>query len=305
MDPSGKRDPHAATRKRRFSISHQDADGGVHISGYLDASAAAVLASAFAPAKNKGSESLSPEDDTRTYAQRMADQLTAALGSYLSAGQKKSDGLGSFFVATTLEELQAMNSDTRFTTSVGIDLSPLDLLRLGAARNDFFCAVDDKGFPLELGRTKRTASLWQKLALAASEIVCTHPDCNRPWQDCDVHHLQAWSHGGATDLQNLTLLCRRHHVDNNDNRDGRNGMGHAERDPETGRVGYRSAHTGGLSPSVELNNSPAAEQAPARKLANPPAQPHEPVDSPPSSPAYSPHTSGTDSPPSPPPPGAA
>lgn len=305
VDPSGKRDPHAATRKRRFSISNQDADGGVHISGYLDASAAAVLASAFAPAKNKGSESLSPEDDTRTYAQRMADQLTAALGSYLSSGQKKSDGLGSFFVATTLEELQAMNSDTRFTTSVGIDLSPLDLLRLGAAQHDFFCAVDDKGFPLELGRTKRTASLWQKLALAANEIVCTHPDCNRPWQDCDVHHLQAWSHGGATDLRNLTLLCRRHHVDNNDNRDGGNGMGHAERDPETGRVGYRSAHTGGLSPSVELNDSPAAEQAPARKLADPPAQPHAPVDSPPSSPVESPQPSAPDSPPSPPPPGAA
>lgn len=303
LDPSGKRDPHAATRKRRFSISHQDADGGVHISGYLDASAAAILASTFAPAKNKGSESLSPKDDTRTYAQRMADQLTAALGSYLSAGQKKSDGLGSFFVATTLEELQAMSSDTRFTTSVGIDLSPLDLLRLGAAQHDFFCAVDDKGFPLELGRTKRTASLWQKLALAANEIVCTHPDCNRPWQDCDVHHLQAWSHGGATDLRNLTLLCRRHHVDNNDNRDGRNGMGHAERDPETGRVGYRSAHTGGLSPLVDLNDSPAAGQAPARKLTGRFAQPHAPVDSPPGSPGDSPANSqqvaAQDSPPTP------
>ncbi|HDM2782721.1 TPA: HNH endonuclease, partial [Staphylococcus aureus] len=119
------------------------------------------------------------------------------------------------------------------------------------------------------------------------------------------HHLQAWSHGGATDLRNLTLLCRRHHVDNNDNRDGGNGMGHAERDPETGRVGYRSAHTGGLSPSVELNDSPAAEQAPARKLTDPPAQPHAPVDSPPGSPVESPQPSALGSPPSPPPPGAA
>ncbi|MDU7789769.1 MAG: aldehyde dehydrogenase family protein [Corynebacterium sp.] len=108
LNPAGKPDPHAATRKRRFSISRQDADGGVHISGYLDASAAAILASAFAPAKNKGSADLSAEDDTRTYAQRMADQLTAALSSYLSATQKDSAGLGSFFVATTLEELEAM-----------------------------------------------------------------------------------------------------------------------------------------------------------------------------------------------------
>lgn len=276
LNPAGEPDPHAATRKRRFSISRQDADGGVHISGYLDASAAAILASASAPAKNKGSADLSAEDDTRTYAQRMADQLTAALSSYLSATQKDSAGLGSFFVATTLEELEAMGGDTRFATSTGIELSPLDLLRLGAAQHDFFCAVDEKGFPLELGRTKRTASLWQKLALAASELVCTHPECHRPWQDCDVHHLQAWSHGGATDLKNLTLLCRRHHVDNNDYRDGRNGMGHAERDPATGRVGYRAAHASGLSPTVEFNDHPAAEQAPARRLTDPPSPPPSP-----------------------------
>ena len=80
----------------------------------------------------------------------MADQLTAALSSYLSATQKNSDGLGSFFVATTLEELEAMGGDTRFATSTGIELTPLDLLRLGGARHDFFCAVDDKGFPSSL-----------------------------------------------------------------------------------------------------------------------------------------------------------
>ena len=102
----------------------------MHISGYLDASAAAILASAFAPAKNKGSADLSPEDDTRTYAQRMADQLTAALSSYLSATQKNSDGLGSFFVATTLEELEAMGGDTRFATSTGIELTPVSYTHL-------------------------------------------------------------------------------------------------------------------------------------------------------------------------------
>jgi hypothetical protein len=27
-----------------------------------------------------------------------------------------------------------------------------------------------------------------------------------------VHHLLEWEHGGTTDLSNLVLLCRRHHV---------------------------------------------------------------------------------------------
>jgi 5-methylcytosine-specific restriction protein A len=29
---------------------------------------------------------------------------------------------------------------------------------------------------------------------------------------CDVHHLVPWEQGGPTDLWNLALLCRRHHV---------------------------------------------------------------------------------------------
>ena len=28
---------------------------------------------------------------------------------------------------------------------------------------------------------------------------------------CDAHHVMGWEHGGPTDLDNLALLCRRHH----------------------------------------------------------------------------------------------
>lgn len=38
------------------------------------------------------------------------------------------------------------------------------------------------------------------------------PGCDRPASFCDGHHVRHWVDGGPTDLTNLLLLCRRHHV---------------------------------------------------------------------------------------------
>src|SRR5713101_2240567 len=40
---------------------------------------------------------------------------------------------------------------------------------------------------------------------------CQWPGCERPASYRDGHHLVHWAHGGATDLDNLVLLCKRHH----------------------------------------------------------------------------------------------
>ncbi|HXF35688.1 MAG TPA: HNH endonuclease signature motif containing protein [Actinomycetota bacterium] len=40
---------------------------------------------------------------------------------------------------------------------------------------------------------------------------CRFPGCDRPHTWCDVHHVVHWADGGPTALQNLILLCRRHH----------------------------------------------------------------------------------------------
>jgi hypothetical protein len=34
----------------------------------------------------------------------------------------------------------------------------------------------------------------------------------RPPEWCDGHRIEHWVDGGRTDLDNLVLLCRRHHV---------------------------------------------------------------------------------------------
>jgi hypothetical protein len=57
-----------------------------------------------------------------------------------------------------------------------------------------------------------TITTAQRRAVAARDRCCTAKGCTRPPAFCDVHHLRALADGGATEVDNLVLLCRRHHV---------------------------------------------------------------------------------------------
>ena len=62
---------------------------------------------------------------------------------------------------------------------------------------------------LDVGRRTRTISLALRRALAARDRQCRFPGCQN--RRCDAHHMWHWADGGATALDNLVLLCRRHH----------------------------------------------------------------------------------------------
>ncbi|UVI34419.1 HNH endonuclease signature motif containing protein [Brevibacterium spongiae] len=70
---------------------------------------------------------------------------------------------------------------------------------------------DSGGDVLMLGRSKRLVSRRQRLALSVRDVCCQFPGC-RTRRRCDAHHIRPWSQGGATDMDNLILLCRRHHT---------------------------------------------------------------------------------------------
>lgn len=51
----------------------------------------------------------------------------------------------------------------------------------------------------------------QREALVWRDRYCRIPGCQRPGRSCDVDHVQEFQDGGQTTLENLTLLCRKHH----------------------------------------------------------------------------------------------
>jgi hypothetical protein len=68
---------------------------------------------------------------------------------------------------------------------------------------------DATGAVLDVGRKTRTVPPSIRRALIARDRGCRFPGCTA--RRCDAHHVNHWGDGGATSLDNLLLVCRRHH----------------------------------------------------------------------------------------------
>ncbi len=67
-----------------------------------------------------------------------------------------------------------------------------------------------KSFPIDLGQLTYTPSAAQRRALLARDGGCIIDGCDRQARWCDAHHVEHFPHG-PTSLDNLVLLCSRHH----------------------------------------------------------------------------------------------
>jgi Domain of unknown function (DUF222) len=64
---------------------------------------------------------------------------------------------------------------------------------------------------LDYGRATHTVPLDLFRAVAARDGGCRYPGCDRKVSWCDAHHIHYWRNMGPTELENLVLLCSRHH----------------------------------------------------------------------------------------------
>jgi hypothetical protein len=65
------------------------------------------------------------------------------------------------------------------------------------------------GAVLDVGRRTRTIPPALRRALEVRDGGCRYPGCAS--RVTDAHHIEHWADGGQTRLENLLLLCRRHH----------------------------------------------------------------------------------------------
>ena len=65
---------------------------------------------------------------------------------------------------------------------------------------------------LDVGRRTRLVTPAQRRALGVRDRGCVEPGCTAPGTWCDGHHIVHWTAHGPTDLANLELRCRRHHL---------------------------------------------------------------------------------------------
>ncbi|WP_134322677.1 HNH endonuclease signature motif containing protein [Cumulibacter soli] len=71
--------------------------------------------------------------------------------------------------------------------------------------------MSDTGGIVAYGRARRIATENQTHALIARDHGCSYPTCDAPPDWSQRHHVVEWWRDGATDLNNLTLVCGHHH----------------------------------------------------------------------------------------------
>src|SRR5699024_2798499 len=159
-----------------------DRDGGAKVTAYLDAATTALLESwLLTHGLKKGSR-----DDGRTPAQRNADALDLALRTAHEAKPRVAGKpMCTVVVTATADDVRtatrfpgAGTHPTRVTvrSGAGVELGLADMLRLGLG-DDAYLAVVDPDAPitdakLRLGRTKRSATLDQHIALQLLDGTC-------------------------------------------------------------------------------------------------------------------------------------
>ncbi|KAA0095369.1 HNH endonuclease [Mycolicibacterium sp. P1-18] len=209
-------------RTRFLRLGPQQADGMSRITGLLDPEARAtiepILAKLAAPGmcnpddhepRTSGTPTEAQIDrDTRTYGQRTHDALIAIGRSVLSSGELgQHNGLPvTVIVTTTLQDLEAARGSG--VTGGGSLLPMADLIRL-ASHAHHYLAVFDKhtSEALYLGRTKRLASVGQRIVLHARDRGCTKPGCTVPGYGTQVHHTTGWAKNGQTNIDEVTFAC--------------------------------------------------------------------------------------------------
>ena len=103
----------------------------------------------------------------------------------------------------------AAHSQTVLDEAGGIHVSAETARRLACDAAIVTMQHGPGGEILDVGRRTRTISPALRRALAARDRQCRFPGCQN--RRCDAHHVEHWADGGATSLENLVLLCRRHH----------------------------------------------------------------------------------------------
>ncbi len=105
--------------------------------------------------------------------------------------------------------IPAAHAQTVLDEAGGIHISAETARRLACDAATVSMRHGPGGEILNVGRRTRTISPALRRALNARDRQCRFPGCRN--RRCDAHHLAHWAHGGATALDNLVLLCRRHH----------------------------------------------------------------------------------------------
>jgi hypothetical protein len=204
-------------KRETFFKMRTEADGCLSVSGKFDPISASILKSKIGRLVetmfHSGDKEV-PVDVMPWIEPNDHRQAQALIALVNGANESVSDvpARAEIVVHVDLETLQhGLHAGGTCRTALGADL-PVDTVRRLACEAEILPVVlDGRSVPIDVGRSKRLATVHQRRALEAIHPTCAIPDCEVIFDHCNVHHIEYWENGGATDLNNMIPLCSRHH----------------------------------------------------------------------------------------------
>jgi hypothetical protein len=209
-------------KRETFFKMRTEADGCLSVSGKFDPISASILKSKI----GRLVESMFHSGDKEVPVEVMPwiepndhrqAQALIALVNGASESVSVVPARAEIVVHVDLETLQnGLHAGGTCRTALGADLPVENVRRLACEAEILPVVLDGRSVPIDVGRSKRLATIHQRRALEAIYPTCAIPDCEVIFGHCNVHHIDYWAisdsgGGGSTDLNNLIPLCSRHH----------------------------------------------------------------------------------------------
>jgi hypothetical protein len=180
-------------------------DGGMDFTGHVERECAELfenLIQVFGTPK---------ADDPRPRKQRLGDAMSDVIDAASNAAKLPTTAGERPHLAVYLDLNVLTDAVGTATLESGTPLCASATRRLACDADIIPIVLGEDSVPLDLGRAYRLVRTDQRQALVARDKGCAYPHCPAPASWCDAHHIIHWLHGGPTDLNNLVLLCRKHH----------------------------------------------------------------------------------------------
>jgi Domain of unknown function (DUF222) len=208
LDPDGT-EPDPTEQRSLTVVQHPDGmvAGGLTLDRHGGETVMTALEAHAAAGRTAG--------DTRTRAQRLADALVQICATALATGQTPRLRTVPAQLVVRIDEHDLVTPTTgpgAATTGTGALLSALQARRTACDSQVSRIVFGPDSVPRDLGRTQRVVSPAQRRALDTRDRSCVFAGCEAPNWWCEAHHVLEWVFDGPTDLDNLGLLCERHHT---------------------------------------------------------------------------------------------
>ena len=182
-----------------------------------------------------------------------AGQMADALLQLLRAGERVPHAAPRPTVLVPLPDFVRIaggcGDDVTLTLTDGTTMTGADFLRQHFGKVLDIAAFHPHAGAVNLYRAKRFANDKQRALAKMMSPMCPFPDCRHGADACETHHVQAWKHGGETNVDNLVPLCRYHNGVNDDDPGG----------GQRGRIEIRDGRVYWISPGgVPVPAAPGA-----------------------------------------------